>query len=145
MGKRIYIFGAHSRAQTLGVYLRYLYPDIEIAAYLYDNEESNPEAVEGIPVIFIGNGTRLNLDYPVYLGTRGVYHPDLTKKLRRLGIKIIIPVTPELDRELRNRYLTGYFSETGREFRKLERLAPSVRIYEVKSVFWECGTGLQLL
>ncbi len=135
MGKRIYIFGAHSRAQTLGVYLRYLYPDIEISAYLYDNEETNPKVIEGIPVIFVGSETELNPDYPVYLGTRGIYHSELTKRLRGFGMKMIIPVTPELDMELRNQYLTGYFLKTGREFRKLEGLGPSACIYVVKSVF----------
>ncbi len=43
MKKKIYIVGAHSRAQTLAVYLQYLYEDMEVAAYLYENGEENPE------------------------------------------------------------------------------------------------------
>ena len=106
MKQNIYIAGAHSRARTLGVYLTTIYPEMKIQAYLYDNDESNPESIEGVPVIHIDENTALATECPVYLGTRGVYHPDLTQKLRRIGMKEIIPVTPQLDLELRNRFLT---------------------------------------
>ncbi len=46
MEEKIYIVGAHSRAQTLGTYLVKLYPDIKIAAYLYDNEEQNRKDIK---------------------------------------------------------------------------------------------------
>lgn len=94
MERYIYIVGAHSRARTLGVYLAKTEPDIRIKAYLYDNDESNVDSIEGVPVIRFDENTLLETEYPVYLGTRGVYHPVLAEKLRRMGMKKIIPVTP---------------------------------------------------
>lgn len=133
--EHIYIFGAHSRGRTLAVYLQYLYPKLHIEAYLYDNEEKNPEIVEGIPVLFLDNEVNLNSDYPVYLGIRGVNHAAVIEKLQGFGMKTIIPVTPELDMELRNRYLSRYFSETGREFCKLEQMPPSACVFVARSAF----------
>lgn len=121
MEHNIYIAGAHSRARTLGIYLIKLYPDIRIAAYLYDNEEPNPEEIDGIPVIHFDETTKLRTDWPVYLGTRGVYHNKLEGELRRMGMREIIPVTPELDCKLRNLFLEIYFAEKGREYQKFNR------------------------
>lgn len=135
MERNIYIVGAHSRAQTLGKYLGKLDPDIRIAAYLYDNEEPNRGEIDGIPVVFFDETTKLCTDWPVYLGTRGVYHDRLTEKLRRMGMKQIIPVTPKLDRELRNRFLEVYFAEKGRDYPKLGAPEDFARIYVVRSVF----------
>lgn len=135
MEQTIYIFGAHSRARTLGTYLTKLYPDIKIAAYLYDNEESNSKEIDGIPVLYLDETTKLRADWPVYLGTRGIHHPDLTQKLLSMGMKKIVPVTPDLDRELRNRFLELYFAENGRPYPKLDRTDNSVCIYVARSVF----------
>lgn len=134
MEQNIYIVGAHSRAQTLGVYLTKLYPDIKIAAYLYDNDESNSEEIDGIPVLYFDETVWLHKDYPVYLGTRGVYHGRLTEKLCCMGMKQIIPVTPEFDRELRNRFLKIYFAERGREYPKLDTPEETACIYIACSV-----------
>lgn len=71
MDQNIYIVGAHSRAQTLGTYLTKLYPDMKIVAYLYDNEEPNDKEINGIPVLHFNEKTRLQADWPVYLGTQG--------------------------------------------------------------------------
>lgn len=135
MEQNIYIVGAHSRAQTLGVYLKKLNPHIKIAAYLYDNEEVNRKEIDGVPVLYFDEATRLRTDYPVYLGTRGVYHGRLTEKLRRMGMKEIIPVTPKLDRELRNRFLELYFAEKDREYPKLNGPEEAACIYIARSVF----------
>ena len=35
--RKIYIAGAHSRGRTLRAYLEYLYPEIEVAAFLVDD------------------------------------------------------------------------------------------------------------
>ena len=133
MKQNIYIVGAHSRARTLGVYLTKLYPDIKIAAYLYDNDESNPGEIDGTPVFNFDETTRLQTDYPVYLGIRGVYHGGLTEKLRRMGMKEIIPVTPALDRELRDRFLEIYFAEREREYPKLNAPREPACIYIARS------------
>lgn len=135
MDQNIYIVGAHSRAQTLGTYLTKLYPDVKIAAYLYDNEEPNDKEINGIQVLHFNEKTQLQADWPVYLGTRGIYHGRLTEKLCRMGMRKIIPVTPELDCELRNRFLEVYFAEVGREYPKLDKQNDSVCIYVVRSVF----------
>lgn len=135
MIQNIYIVGAHSRAQTLKTYLVKLYPDITIAAYLYDNEESNPGEIAGTPVLHFDETTKLQTEWPVYLGTRGIYHGRLTEKLRRMGMKQIIPVTPELDRGLRNRFLEIYFAERGKAYPRLDTSDDFVRIYVARSVF----------
>ncbi len=49
--RKYYIFGAHSRAQTLSIYLRKLHPDWSIVAFLYDNDEKNPKEIDSITVI----------------------------------------------------------------------------------------------
>ena len=121
----IYIFGAHSRAQTLGVYLMTLHSGVSVKAYLVDNNEDNPAEIDGIPVInlntFPASGAKeiLDLNAPVYLGTRGVYHHNIAVNLRNIGFNEIIPVTPNLDIELRNRYVKIQFEMDGREFVKL--------------------------
>lgn len=137
--QKVYIFGAHSRAQTLAVYLESLYPEIMVEAFLYSNEEQNPERIGEVPVLFVDEYTELNTRYPVYIGTRGVYHPQITEHLRSLGFKKLYPITVELDRQLRNAYLKKYFTDTGRSFSKIEKLDEkierSVAVYVVRSVF----------
>ena len=135
MKQNVYIVGAHSRARTLGTYLAKLDPEIKIAAYLYDNEESNPNEIDGIPVLYFDEKTHLQTEWPVYLGTRGMYHSDLTRKLLYMGMKKIIPVTPDLDRDLRNHFLKIYFAERGREYPMLAGSDGSVCIYVARSVF----------
>lgn len=134
VGRGIYIVGAHSRARTLGVYLTKIEPDTEIRAYLYDNDEPNTDSIEGVPVIHFDERTSLDTGCPVYLGTRGVYHTALTEKLRQMGMREIIPVTPQLDMELRNRFLTLYYAEMGRTYDKFDRISGSACIYVVRSV-----------
>lgn len=131
----IYIVGAHSRARTLGVYLTKIYPDMKIKAYLYDNDEPNPDSIEGIPVIRLDDNTGLETDSSVYLGTRGIYHSALTRKLQRIGMKKIIPVTPQLDMELRNRFLSLYYAEMGRSYDRFDSIGESACIYVVRSIF----------
>lgn len=142
MGK-IYIIGAHSRAQTLAVYLRYLYTDISVEAFLVNNEERNSRCIEGVPVIQLtgfssssgeysspgaevlsGHNKYIELhkEYPVYIGTRGIYHEKLISELQQYGFKEIYPVTVELDMRLRNAYLKKYFAEIGREYIKIDDL-----------------------
>ena len=126
MKKKIYIFGAHSRAQTLATYMCYLDKDIHIEAYFYDNDEKNPERIGEVPVFRLNDtniqALNLSLDYPVYLGTRGVFHEKITEVLKKIGFKQIKPVTVEMDLTLRNQYLEKYYTSVGREFMKLDKL-----------------------
>lgn len=144
--KKIYIVGAHSRAQTLGVYLTKIDPQIVIEAYLVNNKERNPSMINGIPVFHFDQKIALQTENAVYLGTRGVYHKELEQSLRTLGFSNIIPVTPQMDCKLRNQYLTLYFREQGRTFEKLENYALAegessepasckAKIYIMKSAF----------
>ena len=144
--KGIYIVGAHSRARTLGVYLRKIDPQIAIAAYLVNNDEVNPETIDGVPVLHFDRKIALETGNVVYLGTRGIYHDELKKELEKMGMHNIIPVTPQLDCELRNQYLLLHFREQGRSFEKLDDLLPFSeddhkctgaigKIYIIKSAF----------
>ncbi len=132
--QKIYIFGAHSRAQTLGEYLTKLNNDVEIAAYLVNNGEINKAEINGVPVFHVDVCTDLNAEFPVYIATRGIYHDDIKTFLESAGMKKIIPVTPDLDRKLRNDYLQTYYAEKGHEFKKLENYS-AARVYVAKSAF----------
>lgn len=139
MEKKIYIFGAHSRAQTTGAYLNYLYPYLEIEAYLYDNKESNPDKIGKIQVLQLDGDVPLHTNYPVFIGTRGVYHPGITERLKSLGFEKIYPVTVELDQKLRNAYLEKYFTSNGRIFPRIDKpgskTEKAVAVYVVRSIF----------
>ena len=118
--KKIYIAGAHSRAQTLKEYLTYLYPETEVISYLVDDMLGNPPSVGVIPVNLIKEG--LHVEYPVYLGTRSVNHFALTVKLQEVGFTRIIPVTVELDIRLRNAYVSKLYQEKGKSFCLIDNL-----------------------
>ena len=112
--RRIYIAGAHSRAQTLKVYLEYLYPEVRVDSYLVDSWKENDCIIDGIPVKLIQKG--LNVEYPVYIGTRRENHPKLIAELKAIGMKEVIPVTVELDIQLRNEYIRKFYQKQGRAF-----------------------------
>lgn len=142
--RTVYIFGAHSRAQTLSVYLAALEPETTLSAFLIDDEEDNPGKIDGIPVMRSAEVPEGQRGCPVYLAIRGVNQADVTDRLRALGYTDIIPVTPSFDSEIRIRYLKKLYGEMGRPFIMLDDLAapkkaaaelPSVRIFEVCSAF----------
>lgn len=119
--RKVYIAGAHSRGRTLRAYLEYLYPDLEVEAFLVDDMSENAEIVDELPVLLIGRG--LQTEYPVYLGMRGVNHEKVTKELQDVGMKEIIPVTVELDMRLRNAYVRSYAENRGRTFCVIDELS----------------------
>lgn len=118
--KKVYIAGAHSRGRTLRAYLEYLYPNLEVAAFLVDDMTENKEIVDELPVLLIGQG--LHTEYPVYLGMRGVNQEKVAGELRDAGIKEIIPVTVELDMRLRNAYVRRYAENRGGTFCVIDEL-----------------------
>lgn len=118
---KIYIAGAHSRGRTLRAYLEYLYPALETEAFLVDDMSENEEMVDGLPVRLIGQD--LHTEYPVYLGMRGVNHEKVTRELQDAGMEEIIPVTVELDRQLRNEYVRRYEQDRGRTFCIIDELS----------------------
>lgn len=139
----LYIAGAHSRAATMGHYLKYLDPAIEIQAYLYDNDEPNPVSIDGVPVIKINNSSILDTSCKVYIATRGVNHAHLVNTLTSCGMKTIIPVDVTLDMKIRNDYLRKFYEANGRNFVKLDDLWAedgvdknlNSKIYIISSVF----------
>lgn len=144
VSNKIYIFGAHSRAQTLGVYLTKLNTELEIEAYLVDNEEPNPSSVEGVPVFDVSKDDyEFKVSYPVYIGTRGVYHQSILAKLTSLGFRKVIPVTPDFDMKIRNDFLRLYYKENNGELIKFEDVTSinnnivrkSASIYVIKSAY----------
>lgn len=119
---KFYVVGAHSRAQTLAFYICCLYPETEVEAYLVNNDETNDKTIHGVPVIKFDQNTMLHYEYPVFIGTRGIYHEHLTQKLQQIGMYKIFPVTVELDLALRNAYLQQYFASIHRVFAKIDQM-----------------------
>ena len=129
-----YIFGVHSRGRTVKEYLRVLEPDMQLLAYLYDNDEKNPVEADGVPVIGISEAdvvidrnftnqkhaqSNIDITCPVYIGTRGVSHPHIIVVLKSLGFTDIRPVTVNLDISMRNAYVEKIFQEKNLLFHKL--------------------------
>ena len=146
--RKIYIFGAHSRALTLAQYLKTTIPTITVEAFLVDNDESNPAIAAGAPVLKLNSqpDCELNTGYTVYIATKGVYHASVISKLISMGFRAdnIIPVTPQLDIELRNEYLKIYYENRGREFCKIEKYKclpiekenlSGISLYVAKSIY----------
>lgn len=147
---KIYIVGAHSRGRTAAHYICYLNPEVSLEAYLYDNDEANETSIDGVPVIRFDENTKLHIEYPVYIGTRGIFHPTIIEKLEKIGMQDIRPITVELDLQLRNAYLKKYYASVGREFIKINDLSvvdvedneivdfdirEKVAVYVAKSIF----------
>ncbi len=130
----IYIFGAHSRARTAGVYLTELHPGLSVRAYLVDDGEENPQEIGGAPVLHIGPDSVLDTKLPVYIGTRGASSSSIRSRLESLGMETVIPVTPELDMQLRNDYLRQHYARMGRSFPKIGGAA-SAAVYVARSAF----------
>lgn len=146
----VYIFGAHSRARTLKEYLEETDPDMCVQAFLVDNDEPNPKSADGAPVVNLaesGSGAVGGLDREntVYLGIRGINQCAVKERLLQIGFRDIIPVTVELDTELRNRYLEKHFGERGEPLLKIDAFklkfaerddrSSSVTLYVVSSIY----------
>ena len=117
-----YIFGAHSRGQTLGVYLSKLHTGWTNLGYLFDDDQENPKAVGDAPVYKIQGEEELDVSANVYLATRGISFAHIREVLEEYGFapEKIIPVDPELDTRLRNEFVRTYYGERGWKFEKIE-------------------------
>lgn len=142
----IYIVGAQSRAKTLTGYLSLLYPDVKIEAYLVDDLSQNDAFVQGVPVCKLDSTNSWHLDYPVFIATKGIYHNDIEAKLRKIGFQNIIPVTVEVDNQLRNAYVEAVFAKENRIYQKIDKLQSeeflkkdknklNAHIYMAKSIY----------
>lgn len=91
MNCKIYIFGAHSHARTLAVYLQSLYPGVAVEAYLYDNDEPNPYSINGV------SGPWTRRPAPGCTGLSGIsrYKRNLpctsVRKIPQTGLRTDIP------------------------------------------------------
>ncbi len=110
----MYIFGASSRAKTLKEYISVLYPSTNIEAFLVDDMKGNEGCIDGIQVYPLFGMKNIDKTMPVYIATRGIYHNKIKEALQSMGMQCIIPVTVELDMELRNEYVRKYFQKNGR-------------------------------
>ena len=120
---KFYIFGAHSRAQTTAEYVKTLHPDWELLGFLVDDEEKNASELMDVPVLYLDKKPELDTSASVYLGIRGAGFVHATEALQKLGFDEIIPVTPELDRELRMAYMKTTFPAAGRAFELLDEIS----------------------
>lgn len=142
VGERIYIFGAHSRGQNLYAYLTVLFPTVKVESFLYNNDEFNPEKINGINVKNINDIETLNPNIEIWVATKSVYFREIEKELLKRGNSKVTFVDSQTDNELRNQYVKKIFSERGMNFRKVhslmaervEEAVPPV-IYMAKSIF----------
>ena len=136
-----YIFGAHSRGQTLGAYLAKLQQDFTNLGYLYDDDQENPNLVNDVPVYKIQGVGNLDIGAIVYIATRGISFMHIRNVLEKYGFahEKIVPMDAALDIKLRNEFVKGYYAEHGWEFRKIDDVVEQEestlknKVYVVKS------------
>ncbi len=119
----IYIVGAASRGKAVKGYLDFLYPELEIEAFLVDTLAGNDSAVDGVPVRELSDHTCLNPAFPVLIATKSIYHAQIEETLRGMGAERLIPVSAEVDSALRNAYVQKVYRQEGREFAKIYELS----------------------
>ena len=135
---RIYIFGAQSRAKTLRGYLRYLYPQIVILSFLVDDIEGNETSIDGVPVRILDSVEKIDSSCDIFIATKGIYHEDITNRLKKRGMERIIPITVALDNAFRNAYVKKYYWQEHENFIKITDLCvhqSDAVIYSAKSVY----------
>lgn len=120
ISKKIYIFGAHTRAQNLYAYLKTLFPETKVEAFLFNNEESNPDCIDGIPVCSLESLDYLAKEADIWLAVKSVFFAEIKEQILKKGAGNIVCVTPEADNELRNLYVKKVFSEKGMPFEKAD-------------------------
>ena len=142
-----FIFGAHSRARTLAEYMRITQPQMKLAAFMCDNDEANPEEIEGVPVIRLSETVRMRdiegrcglvsfeeeaastvAGNAIFLAIRGIYHEAVMERLKRLGFTNIIPVTVSFDTHIRTAYLKKRFEDEKKDFVKIDDLEVNLRV-----------------
>lgn len=120
---KIYIAGAQSRAKVMTGYIAELFPEVSIEAYLVERKEENDDAIEGRPVYQMHENCHLlDVNIPVFIATKGIFHAELQENLQDLGFRLILFVTPEMDNWFRNSYVRKIFNRDNRSFIKLEEL-----------------------
>ncbi len=142
MSDRYYIFGAHSRAQTLSAYLQVVRPSECLAGFLYDNDEENPEKIEKYPVMRSADVPEPDRTCTVYLAIKAVNRDAVWQRLKSLGFSDIVSVTPQFDSDIRKQYFRKRYANTGRPFVMIDDLdnkktgtVPTLAIYEVGSAY----------
>lgn len=119
---QIYIAGAQSRAKAVTGYISELFPDVSVKAYLADDCAENESVIQGIPVYVLGRHPALDCSLPVLIATKGIYHNQISQQLQKIGFRIVIPVTPDIDTWFRNEYVQKIFQKEKRKFIRLDSL-----------------------
>lgn len=122
---RIYIFGAHSRAQNLYAYLKILFPKVQVIAFLYDNDELNADKLYQVDVLSLREIHKLDEQAQIWVAVKGIYFEGLKKRISEKYSNSIIFVTPEIDNELRNAYAEHIFHQKNMHF---------IKMYDLKAV-----------
>ena len=122
VSKKVYIFGAHTRAQNLYAYFNVLFPDTKVEAFLYDDTEINPDSIEGIPVVAVDSVDEWSWETEIWLAVKSASFDKISSRLETKKAERIVCVTPQVDNELRNMYAEKVFSAKGIPFDKVDVL-----------------------
>lgn len=133
---RIYIFGAQSRGKTLNGYLKFLYPQTQVLAFLVDRMDGNEPEIDKIPVWELDSASGLDNSCSVFIATKGIYQDGIKRRLEESGMKDIIPVSVEVDNFLRNKYVRKQFLLEHREFSKITDL----QVQNVSAAIYMAGS-----
>lgn len=111
----IFIFGAQSRGKTLLGLTDALFTDVRVRAFLYDDDSENDDVINGVPVCTLAEYEVRDDDVaiPVFIATKGEHHGYITRALKGRGFRTVIPITPELDNELRRAYAEKVLLQLG--------------------------------
>ncbi|MDO4188658.1 MAG: DUF4422 domain-containing protein [Lachnospiraceae bacterium] len=132
----VYVFGCHSRGRTTAKYLTTIKPEKKIEAFLFNNNEENPDNINGIPVIDINSLEPLNTQLPVYVGIRSDNWENVTDTLKSLGFNDIIVMDVATDNCMRNEFFKQEFAGKGESFVKFEDLSLCRNGHEVKGCIY---------
>ncbi len=134
----LYIAGAQSRAKAVTGYITELFPDISVQGYLADSSEGNESAIQGKPVHIISRHLVLDSSLPVLIATKGVYHQQISQQLQKMGFRVMIPVTPDIDTWFRNEYVKKIFQKENRSFTRLDSLVSKRKVQGQKNIMDAC-------
>lgn len=119
---QIYVVGAQSRAKAVAGYVKGLFPNVVITAFLVDDSEKNETNIQGIPVYALDKHLKFDISNPVFIATKGLYHSEIQQSLHRLGFRTIVPVTYHIDTWFRNKYVEKIFQQDRKSFERIDQL-----------------------
>ena len=103
-----------------------------------DDIEGNETSIDGVPVRILDSVEKIDSSCDIFIATKGIYHEDITNRLKKRGMERIIPITVELDNAFRNAYVKKYYWQEHENFIKITDLCvhqSDAVIYSAKSVY----------